>query len=282
MCPPRKDFRRPLPAGPSAADSRFTKEEPEPPKLILNPGAGWSLENYKFLKQAPKEKLPDNICKIFGIPLLYKDNPEHPAIQVLVEFHLSSFTFAQQFTDTGKALMALMILTDYITNVPAFSNSRDSFGQWVERATKVIQNTEFTLLEQQVVMTYINNNLRSQSHVLHFVVTHEAMQRLDAEGLQLFRPAIAAKKKEDTEDQDAGPDPKAELEAQLAAAAAAERGAAEEAKRKLELQQAIEAIMNDSVTKLKTALEARNDQVVMQILSIEEQIYGKGAKKRAE
>jgi sulfur relay (sulfurtransferase) complex TusBCD TusD component (DsrE family) len=259
-------------------DTRGKKEEPEPVKLTLTPGAGWTLENYNFLRLAPKEKLTDNIYKIFGIPLLYKDSSDHPAIQVLVEFHSTSFNFAQQFVDAGKALMTLMILTDYITNVPAFSNSRDSFSQWAERATKVIQNTEFTPAEQNVIMLYINNNLRSNAHVLHFVVTHEAIQRMDEEGLKLFHPVIVPKKQEDTEEETL-PDPKIELEAQIAAAAAAERGAAEEARRKLEIQQAIEGILANTIARLQNAVETRNDQMITQILAVEDRIDSKGAKK---
>jgi hypothetical protein len=39
-------------------------------------------------------------------------------IHVLIEFHRTSFVSAQQFTYTGKELMALMLVTDYIGNVP--------------------------------------------------------------------------------------------------------------------------------------------------------------------
>ena len=216
MCPARRGARRGGASGHNARDSKSKKEEQPPPRLILNAGAGWTLENYNYVKAQPPEKLTDNIYKIFGIPLLYKTSVEHPAIQIFVEFHQTAFTFAQQFTDTGKALMTLMILTDYIGNVPAFSSSKDSFAQWVERATKVIQTCEFTPAERQLVTSYINNNLRTNAHVLHFVITHEAMKKLDAEGLKLFHPA-SAPKKENTDEEDAAvPDPNAELEAQLA------------------------------------------------------------------
>jgi hypothetical protein len=217
----------------------------------------------------------DNLFKIFGIPLLYKGSSEHPAIQVLVEYHRSSFLFAQQFTDTGKALMALMLLTDYIGNVPAFGNSRDSFNQWIERTARVVQGSEFTQAEQQLVLSYVNNNLRANSHVLHFVVTHDAMQRLDAEGLRLFRPVIAVKKETHTENNTSAPDPKLELEAQLAAAAAAERGAAEEARRKAEMQVALEQIVTESVGKLRAAVDARTEQLLQQMVTIEERLDGK-------
>jgi len=254
------------------------KEEPEAPRLTVNPGAGWTLENYNFLKAAPKEKMADNIYKIIGIPLSYKTKA-HPVIQVLVEFHQAAFAFAQQFSDAGKALMALMILTDYIGNVPAFGNSVNSFNQWIERSGKVIQASEFSPAEQQVVMTYINRNLRANAHVLHFVITHDAMKKLDAEGLELFHPVIPIKSEDSDEADKRGPDLKAELEAQLAAAAAAEKGAAEEAKRKLEIQQGIEAAITESMAKLKAAVDSRNEQLLQQMMVIEERLEGKPGKK---
>jgi hypothetical protein len=277
MCPARTTLRR----GPTASrvDARGKKEEPEPPRLTVNPGSGWTLENYNFLKASPKEKIVDNIYKILGIPLMYKSNSNHPVIEVLVEFHRTAFTFAQQFGDAGKALMALMILTDYIGNVPAFGNSRDSFNQWIERSGRVIQNSEFTPSEQQVVMSYINNNLRANSHVLHFTITHEAMKQLDAEGLRLFHPVIPIKTENSVEADQTGPDPKAELEAQLAAAAAAEKGAAEEARRRLEMQQGLEAIMNETLARLKTAVDGRNEQLLQQMVIFEERLEGRPGKK---
>jgi hypothetical protein len=278
MSPPRRGARGAA-SSREARDARSKKEEPEPPKLTLNPGAGWTLENYSFLKVAPKDKLVGNIYKIFGIPLMYKSSVEHPAIQVLVEFHETSLTFAQQFTDAGKALMALMILTDYIGNVPAFGNSQDSFNQWIERSARVIQNSEFTPVEQQVIMSYINNNLRANSHILHFVISHQAMQRLDSEGLKLFHPVIPIKTEHtDEADQSVVTDSKPELEAQLAAAAA-ERGAAEEARRKLEMQQALEAIVSENLVKLKAAVDARNDVLLQQIVMIEERLEGKPVRR---
>lgn len=280
MCPARKGARRGGAAGTTTRDVKAKREEQEPPRLILNAGAGWTLENYNYMKAAPKEKIADNVYKIFGIPLMYKSTDEHPAIQIFVEFHQTAFTFAQQFTDTGKALMALMILTDYIGNVPAFSSSRDSFAQWAERATKVIQASEFTPAEKQVMTSYINTNLRSNSHVLHFVITHDAMKKLDEEGLKLFHPVMTAKKESTDETNVNAPTANAELEAQLAAAAAAERGAAEEARKKMELQQAIETIMTENMTRLKTALDARNDQLLTQIFAVEERIDGKPGRKR--
>jgi hypothetical protein len=263
----------------SKLDMRGKKEEPETPRLTVNPGAGWTLENYNFLKVSPKDKVIDNIYKILGIPLMYKTSLNHPVIEVLVEFHRTAFVFAQQFADAGKALMALMILTDYIGNVPAFGNSRDSFNQWIERSGRVIQNSEFTLPEQQVVMSYINNNLRANSHVLHFTITHEAMRKLDAEGLELFHPVIPIKTESREEADQAGPDPKAELEAQLAAAAAAEKGAAEEARRRLEMRQGLEAIMNETITRLKGAVDSRNEQLLQQIMTLEERLEGRPPKK---
>jgi hypothetical protein len=251
------------------------KEEVEPPRLTISPGAGWTVENYNVMKAAPKEKLTDNIYKIFGIPLLYKTSSEHPAIQIFVEFHLSAFAFAQQFVDTGKALMTLMILGDYLGNVPAFSDSKSSFGEWVQRTTKVIQNTEFTPAEQHIVMSYINNNLRANAHVLHFVITHEAMQRLDSEGLKLFHPVFAAKKEKTDVIDVKAPDPKAELEAQLAAAAAAAAGAAEEARRKQELQHQIETILNESMTKMRSAVDSRNEVLMQGLVEAQERLDGK-------
>ena len=281
MCPARRGARRGGASGHNVRDSKSKKEEQPPPRLVLNAGAGWTLENYNYVKAQPPEKLTDNIYKIFGIPLLYKTSVEHPAIQIFVEFHQTAFTFAQQFTDTGKALMTLMILTDYIGNVPAFSSSKDSFAQWVERATKVIQTCEFTPAERQLVTSYINNNLRTNAHVLHFVITHEAMKKLDAEGLKLFHPATAPKKENTDEEDAAVPDPNAELEAQLAAAAAAERGAAEEAQRQAELQQAVEAIVTENMTRLKAAVDGRNEKLLQQMLAIEEAQTGKGGRRRA-
>ena len=280
MCPARRGARKGGAAG-NVRESKAKKEDQEPPRPVLNAGAGWTLENYHYVKSQPPEKLNDNIYKIFGIPLLYKTSLEHPAIQIFVEFHQTAFTFAQQFTDAGKALMTLMILTDYIGNVPAFSSSKDSFAQWVERATKVIQTCEFTPAERQLVTSYINNNLRTNAHVLHFVLTHEAMKKLDEEGLKLFHPATAPKK-ENTDEEDATvPDPNAELEAQLAAAAAAERSAEEEAQRQAELQQAIEAIVTENMTRLKTAVDARNEKLLQQLLALEEKFDGKGGRRRA-
>jgi hypothetical protein len=273
MPPVRRDLRRTPPA------SRATKkEEVELPKSILTPSAGWTAENYCFLKSAPESRLAENIFKILGVPLAYKDSPDHPAVDVLIEFHISSFFFAQQLPDTNKALMALMLLTDYIGNVPAFGNSRDSFSHWLERTTRIVQASDFTPAEQQLMLSYVNTNLRANAPVLHYVISHEAMQELDAEGLQLFKPVIPVRKESALEETpEAGDVPEAEvdIEAQLSAAVAAERWAAEEARKKKEVQTALEAMLAESAARLKQAVDGRCEPIFQKIVMVEERLYGK-------
>lgn len=277
--PPRRVLRGKGSAK-DARDSRSKNIVEEPAKLVLNPGAGWTNENYHYIKTVPREKLENELYKMFGVPLMYKTDPEHAAIKIFIEYHITSFLFASQFADASKALMVLTLLTDYLGNVPAFSSSKSSFGLWVERASKVIQNTDFTQQETQVIMSYISNNLRANSHVLHFVITNEFIQKMDQEGLKLFKPIIAVKKENAEENNNQGPSPDDELEAQLAAAALAERGAAEEAQRQLELAQSIEGMVAESLNTIKTALDQRNDVLIQQLFAIEDRIDGTSKRRK--
>ncbi|OHT03869.1 hypothetical protein TRFO_01598 [Tritrichomonas foetus] len=105
------------------------------------------------------------------------------------------------------------------------------------------------------------------------------MQKLDSEGLQLFKPVTPAKKENADDDQANDIDPKAELEAQFAAAALAERRAAEAARKEEEMHQALETLMSENMNRIKTALDARNEQLLQQIFATEEKIMGKPTRR---
>ena len=257
MCPARRGRRGTL-SPKSSADSRGKSNSQQ--------------EVPKYMKILPNEKQLDGIHKIFGIPLQYMTDSKHIAVQVFTEYQLNSFTFAQQFTDNGKALIILILLTDYIGNVPLFSNSKESFSVWYEKASKIIQNSEFSTQEQQIVMSYIDSVLKPNSHVFHYILTHQEMKKLDSEGIQLYKPIAPTKKENDDDDQANAPDPNAELEAQLAAAALAEKDAAEAEQKKIELQQQIETMVNDNIARIKSALSSRNDQIIQNIFSTEDRI----------
>ena len=267
MCPPRRSRRGGSTRGNANA-------QPELPKAVLQAGAGWTLENYQYLKTLPAEKQLDGLYKVFAIPLRYKNDETHAAVKVFIEFQMTSFTFAQQFNEPNKALMILMLLSDYIGNVHQFSSSKDSFANWVEKATKIIQNSDFTPNEQNVLTNYINSGLRNNAHVLHFILTNEAMQKLDAEGLQLFKP-VSAGKKENTDDNDKDKDAQAELEAQLAAAALTEKKKAEAAQKEAEMIQAMDTIINENMNRIKAQLDQRTEQLLQHLYAAEEKIVGK-------
>lgn len=272
MCPARRT-RRGAPSTKSPIDTRGkSNSQQEVPKPTLKSGAGWILENYQYMKILPIEKQIDGIHKIFGIPLRYKIEAKHIAVHAFTEYQLNSFSFAQQFTDNGKALIILMLFTDYIGNVPSFLNSKESFSSWYEKVLKIIQNNEFTVQEQQNITNYINVGLKPYYHLFHYILTHEEMKKIDSEGLQLYKPIVPVKKENADDDQANAPDPNAELEAQLAAAALAEKKAAEAEQKRIELQQAIESMVNDNMTKIKSALDARNEQIVQNIYSTEDRI----------
>lgn len=272
MCPARRT-RRGTSSPKSSGDGRGkTNSQQDVPKPTLKSGCGWIVENYQYMKMLPTEKLLNGIHQIFAIPLQYKNDTKHIAVQVFTEYHINSFTFAQQFTDNGKALMVLMILSDYIGNIPSFSNSNESFSLWYEKTSKIIQNSEFTAQEQQAIMTFINTGLRPNYHLFHYILTHQEMKKLDLEGLKLFKPLAPAKKENADDDQANAPDPNAELEAQLAAAALAEKGAAEAEQKRIEMQQAVESMVNENMARIKSALDARNEQVVQNIFSTEDRV----------
>lgn len=243
----------------------------EPPKLILKSGSGWILENYQFMKNCPIEKQLDGIYKIYGIPLQYKTDPSHCAVHVFAEFQLNSFTFSLQMPDPSRALMVLMILSDFLINVSSFQNCFEGFMQWSEKTTKIIQNGAFPVNEQQLILTYINTALKPNLEMLHFVLTNEALQKLDSQGVRLFKPN-APTENESNEDQINVPDPNEELEAQLAAAAMAEKNAAEAEERRIQLQQAIEDMVTENMNQIKAAMDQRNEQIVQQLYTIDEKV----------
>lgn len=272
MCPARRTRRGALSPKSSGDSKGKSNSQQDIPKPTLKSGSGWVLENYQYMKTLPFEKQLDGIHKIFNIPLQYKNNSKHVAVQVFTEYQINAFTFAQQFTDNSKALLILMLFTDYIGNIHSFSNSNESFSTWNEKVLKIIQNGEFTPQEQQAITTYINTGLKPNYHLFHYILCHQEMKKLDFEGLKLFKPIAPAKKENADDDQANAPDPNAELEAQLAAAALAEKGAAEAEQKRIEMQQAVEAMVNDNMARIKSALDARNEQIVQGIFSTEDRI----------
>ena len=282
MCPPRKSKKEKPEKPPKEVKEKKNKEEhPEPVKVELVKGAGWTPENFCYIKTLPNDQVLNCIYEIFGIPLSFKTDKSKSAIQVFAEFHQSSFQFAQQFTDTSKALNIIAILSDYISSVPAFQTAKDSFATWLEKATTQIKALEFSQSEQQAIITYLNKNIRSNSHILHFVLTKEAVEQAEKDGIKLFR--TVSMERNALSDQEAllAQQRQSEFEQQQLQLEQAmkEKKEAEEREKQEQLAQAIQEIMAENFAKIQETLEKRNDSLISQLLALEEQIDGHQKKK---
>jgi len=260
-----------------AKEGKGKKEEVlDAPKLILTPGSGWTSDNFLYMKTSQNEQIIDDTYAIFGIPIEYKYDTKKIAYHIFVEYHVSSFQFAQQFQDVSRAMNVLAILSDYISLVPAFANSKEAFSEWIQKATEQIRSLEFTANESQAVISYLNKSIKTNSHIMNFIFTKESIQELEKEGLRLFRTSF-----NDPNDSQESRDALAfqkqsEFEAQqlLIAQAMKEKKEAEEKQKQAELAAAIEQAIIENFSRIQNQIDLRNEQIMSHILSLEEKIDG--------
>ena len=284
MCPPRKSKKEKVEKAPKEPAKKVKEEPPPPVKIEFTPGVGWTVDNYAFLKTLPNEEILDKIYEMFGIPLSYKIDKTKSAIQVFVEFHQSSFIFAQQFVDTTKALSIIAILSDYISSVPAFTSAKDSFSSWIEKATKQIQSLDFTQTEQDAIISYLNKNIRQNAHILSFVLTKEAVEKAEQEGIKLFRTVVIESAGKSEEDLLLEAQKRSELEQQqyLLEKAKREKIEQEERQKQEEIAKAIQEMMVENFQRIQETLEKRNDALVAKLLEIEASIDAAAKNKKRE
>lgn len=279
MSPPRKASKRSNPEKP-AKEVKSSKskqdEHVESVKLVLTPKVGWTAENFSYLKTVPAENIADDLYAMFGIPLEYKDDKTKSPYHVFVEFNQSSFQFAKQFQDTTKAISIIAILTDYISSIPAYSSAKEAFSVWIEKATGQLKSLDFTPNEEQAVLTYLNKNVRANSHILQFVLTKESV-----EGINLYRTVIVEAKDMSDAEAAAAAQKQSEFEQQqrLLEQAMKEKKEAEEKQRQAELAVTIEQIVTENFSKIQSVLEQRNEALVSQILELEAKIDNPKSRK---
>ena len=281
MSPPRKSKKE---------KEKVQKETPkkqkeeisEPIKVEFTPGVGWTNENYAFLKTLPNDQVLDKIYEMFGIPLSCKTDKNKSAIQVFAEFHQSSFQFAQQFQEPTKALSFIAILSEYISSVPAFSSAKDSFSSWIEKATKQIKSLDYTPTEQQAIVTYLNKNIRQNAHILHFVLTKDAVEEAEKEGIKLFRTVVIDKRQPTEEELRLAAQRQSEFEQQqrMLEQAMREKKEAEEREKQEQIAKAIQEIMAENFSRIQETLEKRNDALMAKLLAIEADIEASSKKPK--
>lgn len=278
---PPKKAKIPEKNAKDAKGRKLKEDQNDAQKITLTPGIGWSTDNFIYMKTVPQQQVCDELYNMFGIPMEMKEDTSKPAVQVFVEFQLSSFNFAQQFQDAAKAMSVIAILSDYIASVPAFSNTKDSFSQWVEKATAQIQSFDFTPNEQNTIIQYLNKNIRANAHIHHFVLTKEAVRQAESDGLKLFRSLLVEKKDGDDVDDAELLQKQAEMDEQrrLLEQSMKEKREAEEKERQEQLTVAIEEIIKENFDRIRSALEQRNESLLSTIMSLEEKIDG-NVKKR--
>lgn len=167
-------------------NSRGSKLSATQVKEVVKPklqfGVGWSIDNLNYLQATPPEKISDELYKIFGIPLNYKTQDDHPIVHLFIEYQMSSYLFAQQLNNPPKELIVLAIFNDYICSVPSFSNSAESFEKWSEKALSIISKNEaFTPNELNAITTYITKNIQSSSLTYYYVLTDKEIQKMDSD-----------------------------------------------------------------------------------------------------
>lgn len=252
-------------------NSRGSKLSATQVKEVVKPklqfGVGWSIDNLNYLQATPPEKISDELYKIFGIPLNYKTQDDHPIVHLFIEYQMSSYLFAQQLNNPPKELIVLAIFNDYICSVPSFSNSAESFEKWSEKALSIISKNEaFTPNELNAITTYITKNIQSSSLTYYYVLTDKEIQKMDSEGMGLFHPTVSdTKETTDTEQQQQSN--KNELEEQLAAAALADKNKEEELEKEKQLAENIQTILQENFANIQAALDRRNETILTSINS---------------
>lgn len=252
-------------------NSRGSKLSATQVKEVVKPklqfGVGWSIDNLNYLQATPPEKISDELYKIFGIPLNYKTQDDHPIVHLFIEYQISSYLFAQQLNNPPKELIVLAIFNDYICSVPSFSNSAVSFEKWSEKALSIISKNEaFTPNELNAITTYITKNIQSSSLTYYYVLTDKEIQKMDSEGMGLFHPTVSdTKETTDTEQQQQSN--KNELEEQLAAAALADKNKEEELEKEKQLAENIQTILQENFANIQAALDRRNETILTSINS---------------
>ncbi|KAK8870242.1 hypothetical protein M9Y10_008119 [Tritrichomonas musculus] len=252
-------------------NSRGSKLSATQVKEVVKPklqfGVGWSIDNLNYLQATPPEKISDELYKIFGIPLNYKTQDDHPIVHLFIEYQISSYLFAQQLNNPPKELIVLAIFNDYICSVPSFSNSAESFEKWSEKALSIISKNEaFTPNELNAITTYITKNIQSSSLTYYYVLTDKEIQKMDSEGMGLFHPTVSdTKETTDTEQQQQSN--KNELEEQLAAAALADKNKEEELEKEKQLAENIQTILQENFANIQAALDRRNETILTSINS---------------
>lgn len=247
-------------------NSRNSKLSSSQAKEIVKPklqfGAGWSIDNLNYLKATPPENLPDELYKMFGIPLLYKNQDNHPIVQLFIEFQMSSYLFAQQLNNPPKELIVLAIFNDYLCSVPSFSNSSESFEKWSEKALSIIsKNESFAPNELNIITTYITKNIQEASIIYYYVLTNNEIQKMDPEGIALFHPTIKDTKETADADQQQQAN-KNDLEEQLAAAALADKNKEEELEKEKQLAENIQNIIQENFANIQAAIDKRNETIL--------------------
>lgn len=252
-------------------NSRGSKLSATQVKEVVKPklqfGVGWSIDNLNYLQATPPEKISAELYKIFGIPLNYKTQDDHPIVHLFIEYQISSYLFAQQLNNPPKELIVLAIFNDYICSVPSFSNSAESFEKWSEKALSIISKNEaFTPNELNAITTYITKNIQSSSLTYYYVLTDKEIQKMDSEGMGLFHPTVSdTKETTDTEQQQQSN--KNELEEQLAAAALADKNKEEELEKEKQLAENIQTILQENFANIQAALDRRNETILTSINS---------------
>ena len=278
MSPPRKGRKIPeKPAKEVKSKAGKAKDEPaEPLQVVLTPGAGWTPDNFTYLKSVPVEDQVSQLYAIFGIPAEYQKDKTKTAVQVFIEFNYSSFRLAQQFTDIMKSMSIIAILSDYITYVPAYPNAKECFSKWIEKATSQVNALDFTPNEAQVVLTYLNKNVRENAHIHSFVLTKEAAEAAEKDGISIFRTQLVDPSALTEADLLAAAQRQSEFEAQqrLLDQAMKEKKEAEEKQRQEELAVAIQNIVQENFAKITSTLEQRNEAIIQQIIELEARIEG--------
>jgi len=276
MSPAKKVTKKEIKPPVKREAKQSTIREPphkEVPKLRIAPGAGWNAENFNYLKSIPPEQLSDSIYKMFDIPLLYKGDDRHTAIRIFVEFHVQAFQLAVQFSEIYKSMKVIAMLSDYLSCVPAFACSRDSFSDWVARARTELENGDFTRPDVLLIENFIESNLRPNSHVLHFVLTHDIVKKYDQEGLKLFRTVLPVKevKEKDSQVQE-------KVEVVEAFVVVDERLNQAKLQRERELQEQLKEFIAEKFEEINEVLERRQEQLLGQIAIIQEAIDGSAKK----
>jgi hypothetical protein len=206
---------------------------------------------------------------MFDIPLLYKNDERHVAIRIFVEFHVRAFGLATQFPEIYKSMKMIAMLSDYLASVPAFASSRDSFNDWVMRVRVELDNGDFTKPDVQLVEAFIESQLRTNAHVLHFVLSDDIVKKYDKEGLKLFRTVLPPRPEKDTAK-------KAEEKVEVVESFGIVDESLNEAKleREREVVEQLKEFIAQKFEEIGEAVERRQEQLVVQIVTLQEAIDG--------